>query len=105
MPQQTLVGRPQVGCKSSHACEYSPSASPDKLRSHPVVAQNFSCAHAVGRTLWLFCGSDRGAQRAAVAYSQIQIYRLNYVDPDAWLADVLARIADYPFIRLDELLS
>ena len=53
---------------------------------------------------WLFCGSDRGGQRAAVLYTLIQTARLNDVDPQAWLADVLARIADHPVARLDELL-
>lgn len=58
----------------------------------------------LGRKSWLFCGSDRGGQRAAVAYSLIQTCRLNDVDPQAWLADVLARIADHPVSRLDQLL-
>ncbi len=58
----------------------------------------------LGRKSWLFCGSDRGGQRAAVAYSLIQTCRLNDVDPQAWLADVLARIADHPVSRLNELL-
>jgi transposase len=58
----------------------------------------------LGRKSWLFCGSDRGGQRAAIAYSLIQTCRLNDVDPQAWLADILARIADHPVSRLDELL-
>lgn len=58
----------------------------------------------LGRKAWLFCGSDRGGQRAAVLYTLIQTARLNNVDPQAWLADVLARIADHPATRLDELL-
>jgi transposase len=58
----------------------------------------------LGRKAWLFCGSDRGGQRAAVLYTLIQTARLNDVDPQAWLADVLARIADHPINRLDELL-
>lgn len=58
----------------------------------------------LGRKAWLFCGSDRGGDRAAVLYSLIQTCRLNNVDPQAWLADVLARIADHPAQRLDELL-
>ncbi|MEG3178883.1 IS66 family transposase [Sphingomonas sp. RB3P16] len=58
----------------------------------------------IGRKAWLFCGSDRGGQRAAVLYTLIQTARLNDVDPQAWLADVLARIADHPAARLDELL-
>lgn len=58
----------------------------------------------LGRKAWLFCGSDRGGDRAAVLYTLIQTAKLNDVDPQAWLADVLARIADHPASRLDELL-
>ena len=58
----------------------------------------------LGRKAWLFCGSDRGGDRAAVLYTLIQTAKLNDVDPQAWLADVLARIADHPSQRLDELL-
>jgi transposase len=58
----------------------------------------------LGRKAWLFYGSDRGGQRAAVLYTLIQSARLNDVDPQAWLADVLARIADHPARRLDDLL-
>jgi transposase len=58
----------------------------------------------LGRKAWLFCGSDRGGQRAAIVYTLIQTARLNDIDPQAWLADVLARIADHPASRLDELL-
>ncbi len=58
----------------------------------------------LGRKAWLFCGSDRGGQRAAVLYTLIQTARLNDIDPQAWLADVLARIADLPVSRLDDLL-
>ena len=59
---------------------------------------------AVGRKAWLFCGSDRGGERAAAIYSLIVTARLNDVDPRAWLADVLARINDHRASRLDELL-
>ncbi len=59
---------------------------------------------ALGRKSWLFCGSDRGGQRAAVMYSLIVTARMNDVDPQAWLGDVLARIAGHPAQRLDELL-
>lgn len=58
----------------------------------------------LGRKAWLFCGSDRGGQRAAVIYSLIGTAKLNDVDPQAWLADVLARIAGHPAHSLDELL-
>jgi transposase len=59
---------------------------------------------ALGRKSWLFCGSDRGGQRAAAMYSLIVTAKMNGVDPQAWLADVLSRIATHPAHRLDELL-
>ena len=59
---------------------------------------------ALGRKSWLFAGSDRGGERAAVMYTLIQTARLNDVDPQAWLADVLARINDHNIQRLDQLL-
>ena len=59
---------------------------------------------ALGRKSWLFAGSDRGGQRAAAMYSMIVTAKMNDVDPQAWLADVLARIAGHPASRIDELL-
>jgi transposase len=59
---------------------------------------------ALGRKSWLFAGSDRGGERAAVMYSLIVTAKMNDVDPQAWLADVLARIAGHPAQKLDELL-
>src|ERR1700716_325892 len=59
---------------------------------------------ALGRKSWLFCGSDRGGPRAAAMYSLIVTAKMNGVDPQAWLADVLSRIAAHPAHRLDELL-
>ena len=59
---------------------------------------------ALGRSNWLFAGSDRGGQRAAVMYSLITTAKMNGIDPQAWLADVLARIANHPVQRLDELM-
>ena len=59
---------------------------------------------ALGRKSWLFCGSDRGGHRAAAMYSLIVTAKMNGVDPQAWLADVLSRIAAHPAHRLDELL-
>ncbi len=59
---------------------------------------------ALGRKSWLFAGSDRGGVRAAAMYTLIGTAKLNDVDPQAWLADVLGRIADTPQSRLEELL-
>jgi hypothetical protein len=54
----------------------------------------------LGRKSWLFAGSERGA----LMYTLIQTAKLNDVDPQAWLADVLACIADQAMSKLDELL-
>ncbi|QBJ16079.1 IS66 family transposase [Agrobacterium sp. 33MFTa1.1] len=59
---------------------------------------------ALGRKSWLFAGSDRGADRAAFMATLIMTAKLNDIDPQVWLADVLARIADTPITRLEQLL-
>jgi hypothetical protein len=59
---------------------------------------------ALGRKSWLFAGSERGADRAAAMTTLIMTAKLNDIDPQAWLADVLARINDLVIHRLDELL-
>ena len=59
---------------------------------------------AVGRRNWTFCGSDSGGRRAAAMYTLIESCKLNDVDARAWLADVLARIADHPASKITELL-
>jgi transposase len=59
---------------------------------------------ALGRKSWLFAGSDRGGERAAVMFTLIQTCKLNDVDPQAWLADVLTRIADHKITDLAALL-
>ena len=59
---------------------------------------------APGRRSWLFAGSDRGGVRAAAMSTLIGTAKLNDVDPQAWLADVLAHIAETTQSRLDELL-
>ena len=59
---------------------------------------------AIGRKSWLFAGSERGGVRAAMIYTLITTAKLNGIDPYAWLADVLARIAEHPAQSLSELL-
>ncbi len=59
---------------------------------------------ALGRKSWLFAGSDRGGERGAVMYTLIQTAKLNDVDPQAWLADVLTRINDHKITDLAALL-
>jgi transposase len=59
---------------------------------------------AVGRHNWTFAGSDEGGRRAAAIYTLIETAKLNDVDPQVWLADVLARLHDHPAKRIHELL-
>jgi transposase len=58
----------------------------------------------LGRRNWTFLGSDTGGDRAAIFFTLIQTCRLNGVNPEAWLADLIGRIGDHPMSRLDELL-
>jgi transposase len=61
-------------------------------------------AIAVGRRNWTFAGSDEGGRRAAAIYTLIASAKLSDIDPQAWLADVLARLPDHPAKRIHELL-
>ncbi|RCW63208.1 transposase IS66-like protein [Pseudorhodoferax soli] len=59
---------------------------------------------ALGRGNYLFMGSDAGGERAAAIYSLVQTAKLNGLDPEAYLREVLGRIADHPICRIEELL-
>lgn len=59
---------------------------------------------SLGRKNYLFMGSDAGGERAAAIYSLVETAKLNGLDPEAYLRDVLTRIADHPISRIDELL-
>jgi transposase len=59
---------------------------------------------AVGRHNWTFAGSDEGGRRAAAIYTLVETAKLNDIDPQAWLADVLARLPDHPAKRIHDLL-
>src|SRR6056297_103687 len=59
---------------------------------------------ALGRKSWLFAGSERGGDRAAFMYTRIVSCKMNEIDPQAWMADVLARLPDITVSRLPELL-
>ena len=59
---------------------------------------------AIGRKNYLFVGSDAGGEEAAGLYSLIQTAKMNGINPEEYLADVFARIADFPVNRIHELL-
>lgn len=59
---------------------------------------------ALGRKNYLFMGSEGGGKAAAIAYTLVETAKLNGVNPQAWLTDVLGRIADHKINRIDELL-
>src|SRR5579871_4305163 len=59
---------------------------------------------AVGRKNWTFAGSDAGGHRAAAVYTLVETCKMNDVDPQAWLADVLARLPDHPANKVADLL-
>jgi hypothetical protein len=59
---------------------------------------------AVGRNNWTFAGSDAGGERAAMMYTLIETAKLNGLDPEAYLCNVIGRIADHPARRIDQLL-
>ena len=59
---------------------------------------------ALGRKNWMFAGSQRGGKAMAIAFTLIETAKLNGFDPQAWLTDVLGRIAEHKITRLDELM-
>lgn len=99
-------GRPKLsrGSDQATAFDYMLKRWPSFARFLPdgrVCMSNNAAARALrgialGRKLWLFAGSDRGGQRAAAMYSLIVTAKMCDIDPQAWLADVLARIDTHP---------
>ena len=92
VPHWPVLGVPQSYCDDG-ALEIDNNAAERALR-----------AVALGRKNYLFCGSDSGGERAAAIYSLIGTAKLNGLDPEAYLRDVLTRIADHPVNRIAELL-
>jgi transposase len=68
------------------------------------AAENAIRPVTLGRKNWLFAGSDAGGDRAAIFYTLIRSAKLNGLEPEAWLRDVLALIGEHPINRVDELL-
>jgi hypothetical protein len=93
------AARPEYDARSARTADATDNGSP-----HPARYGQNDCEIALGRKAWLFAGSDRGGQRAAVMYTLIATAKLNHVDPQAWLRNVLARIADHKNTDLAALL-
>jgi transposase len=89
---------------NDHGQAFTPILDDGRICLSNNAAERALRGLALGRKSWLFAGSERGAERAALMYTLIHTAKLNDVDPQAWLADVLARIADHPANRVDELL-
>ena len=87
--------------KYLEAAGRNPACSPD--RSNRKIARR-SRLPPIGRRNYLFAGADSGGERAAAIYSLIGTAKLNDIDPEAYLRHVLARIADHPINRIDDLL-
>ena len=75
-----------------------------RLEMDNNAAERSLRAVALGRKNYLFAGSDRGGESAAVLYSLIGTAKLNGIDPEAYLRNVLSRIAEHPINRIEELL-
>ena len=80
------------------------SSTTDASASRNNAAERALRGVALGRKAWLFAGSDRGGERAAVMYTLIVTAKLNDIDPQAWLADVLAPHRRYPRSNVPDLL-
>lgn len=68
------------------------------------IGENALRAVAVGRKNYLFFGSDNGGEAAAIIYSLLGTCKLNGVEPEGWLRDVISKLNDWPSNRVDELL-
>ena len=75
-----------------------------RLEADNNLAENLLRGIALGRKNFLFAGSDAGGANAAILYTLIETAKLTGIEPYAYLSDVLARIANHPINRIDELL-
>ena len=102
LPVQTR--RPDIRYAITRIKRLRPYLDHGVLEIDNNTAERGMRAIAIGRKNWLFAGSERGGRSAAIAYTLIETAKLNGVDPQAWLTDVLSRIADHKITRLDELM-
>ena len=98
----TMSPRPWTTCSSAGPC--SRASSTTAVSACQTTLRSGRARNSPGTKVVVIRGSDRGGQRAAVMYSLIVTAKMNDVDPQAWLANILARIAEHPVQKLDELL-
>jgi transposase len=104
----TISGKSPLAAAIRYALSRMPRLRPYldhgilELDNNP--AERAMRAIALGRKNYLFVGSQTGGKAAAVAYTLIETAKLNAVDPQAWLADIIARIPDYKITRVDDLM-
>lgn len=100
-------GKPPMAKAIRHALSRLPKAL--AYLSNGVLAPDNNAAErvmkpvAIGRRNWTFAGSEGGGKAVAVAYMLIETTKMNGVEPQAWLTDVIGRIADHKITRIDEL--
>ncbi len=94
---------PAVHCKIGGQAAQTEDASDSGPPQSARYGQN-DPEMALGRKNYLFMGSERGGKSAATAYTLIETAKRNGVNPQAWLTDVLSRIADHKITKLDELM-
>ena len=103
-----LSGKTPLAAAIRHALVRLPKLRPylehGTLEAENNAAERAMRPIALGRKNYLFVGSQAGGRAAAVAYTLIETAKLNGADPEAWLADTLARIPDHKITRLDELM-
>jgi transposase len=103
-----ISGKTPLAAAIRYALDRMPKARP--YLGNGILELDNNCVEramkpvAIGRKNWTFAGSEGGGKAMAIAYTLIETAKLNGVDPQAWLTDVLARIADHKITRLDELL-
>jgi len=85
-------------------CRLRPYLEDGRLAIDNNAAERGMRGIAVGRKNWLFAGSEADGRAAAAAYTLIETAKLNGLDPQAWLTEVLGRIAEHKINRIDELL-
>jgi transposase len=88
----------------THLKRLRPYLDDGRLSIDNNAAERGIRSRALGLKNWLFAGSERGGKSAAIAYTLIETAKLNGVNPQAWLTDILTRFADHKINRIDELL-